>query len=199
MQRVIIFGECMVELYQLVENVYHQNFAGDVFNTAVYLKRMQPALQVEFFSAIGTDLISDKLLAAVEAEKLGSQYLLRSKTARDTFGHRNHSALGGCIMPMRRAVAAIGGTTGDIDDPSFLAKRLPVQDRKTAKLGRSRQVDRHRPFPAIEPFDIAMFDRVGFKYAGIVDQHVNASAHFLQGVMPDLRWHGRIAQVAVRT
>lgn len=97
MQRVIIFGECMVELYQLVENVYHQNFAGDVFNTAVYLKRMQPALQVEFFSAIGTDLISDKLLAAVEAEKLGSQYLLRSKTARpglymintDAFGERS--------------------------------------------------------------------------------------------------------------
>lgn len=97
MQRVIIYGECMVELYQLVENVYHQNFAGDVFNTAVYLKRVNPALQVDFFSAIGTDLISDKLLAAVEAEKLGSSVLLRSKTARpglymintDAFGERS--------------------------------------------------------------------------------------------------------------
>jgi len=97
MQRVIIFGECMVELYQLVENVYHQNFAGDVFNTAVYLKRVNPALQVDFFSAIGTDLISDKLLAAVEAEKLGASLLLRSKTARpglymintDAFGERS--------------------------------------------------------------------------------------------------------------
>lgn len=96
-QRVVIFGECMVELYQLVENVYHQNFAGDVFNTAVYLKRVNPAVQVDFFSAIGTDLISDKLLAAVEAEKLGSSLLLRSKTARpglymintDAFGERS--------------------------------------------------------------------------------------------------------------
>ncbi len=96
-QRVVIFGECMVELYQLVENVYHQNFAGDVFNTAVYLKRVSPALQVDFFSAIGTELISDKLLAAVEAEKLGSSLLLRSKTARpglymintDAFGERS--------------------------------------------------------------------------------------------------------------
>jgi len=95
--RVIVFGECMVELYQLVENVYHQNFAGDVFNTAVYLKRMNPALQVEFFSAVGTDLISDKLVSAVEAEKLGSQFILRSKTARpglymintDCFGERS--------------------------------------------------------------------------------------------------------------
>ncbi len=96
-QRVVIFGECMVELYQLVENVYHQNFAGDVFNTAVYLKRVNPAVQVDFFSAIGTDLISDKLLAAVENEKLGSSLLLRSKTARpglymintDAFGERS--------------------------------------------------------------------------------------------------------------
>jgi 2-dehydro-3-deoxygluconokinase len=95
--RVVIFGECMVELYQLVENVYHQNFAGDVFNTAVYLKRVNPAVQVDFFSAIGTDLISDKLLAAVESEKLGSSLLLRSKTARpglymintDAFGERS--------------------------------------------------------------------------------------------------------------
>lgn len=95
--RVIVFGECMVELYQLVENVYHQNFAGDVFNTAVYLKRMNPAVQVDFFTAVGTDLISDKLLAAVEAEKLGSSLMLRSKTARpglymintDCFGERS--------------------------------------------------------------------------------------------------------------
>lgn len=95
--RVIVLGECMVELYQLVENVYHQNFAGDVFNTAVYLKRMNPAVQVDFFTAVGTDLISDKLLAAVEAEKLGSSLMLRSKTARpglymintDCFGERS--------------------------------------------------------------------------------------------------------------
>ena len=61
-----MMGECMVELFQLVENVYHQNFAGDVFNTAVYLKRSVGAgAQVQFFSAIGTDLISDKLLPPV--------------------------------------------------------------------------------------------------------------------------------------
>lgn len=95
--RVLIFGECMVELYQLVENVYHQNFAGDVYNTAVYLKRMQPQLQVDFFSAIGTDLISDKLIKTLENEKLGSQWTLRHKTARpglymintDAFGERS--------------------------------------------------------------------------------------------------------------
>ena len=97
-QRVIMMGECMVELFQLVENVYHQNFAGDVFNTAVYLKRsVGSAAQVQFFSAIGTDLISDKLLRAVQDEKIDTDLLLRTKTARpglymintDCFGERS--------------------------------------------------------------------------------------------------------------
>lgn len=96
--KILLLGECMVELFQLVENVYHQNFAGDVFNTAVYLKRSIGAgAEVQFFSAIGTDLISDKLLRAVQDEKIGTDLLLRSKTARpglymintDCFGERS--------------------------------------------------------------------------------------------------------------
>ncbi|MBU2179843.1 MAG: sugar kinase [Gammaproteobacteria bacterium] len=97
-QRIIMMGECMVELFQLVENVYHQNFAGDVFNTAVYLKRsLGNEAQVQFFSAIGTDLISDKLLRAVQDEKIDTDLLLRTKSARpglymintDCFGERS--------------------------------------------------------------------------------------------------------------
>ena len=77
-KRIVIMGECMVELYQLVDNVYHQNFAGDVFNTAVYLKRSIGAgAEVQFFSAIGTDLISDKLLRAVQDEKIGTDLFIR--------------------------------------------------------------------------------------------------------------------------
>ncbi len=95
--KIVLLGECMVELFQLVENVYHQNFAGDVYNTAVYLKRAAPTLDVQFFSAVGTDLVSDQLVAAVDAEKIGTSLLLRSKTARpglymintDCFGERS--------------------------------------------------------------------------------------------------------------
>ena len=95
---VVMMGECMVELFGLVENVYHQSFAGDVFNSAVYLKRsIAHKADVQFFSAIGTDLISDKLLRAVQNEKIGTELLLRSKTARpglymintDCFGERS--------------------------------------------------------------------------------------------------------------
>lgn len=97
-KRIVIMGECMVELFQLVENVYHQAFAGDVFNTAVYLKRCaEQPIEVQFFTAVGTDLISDKLVRAVEREKIDTQLILRSKTARpglymintDAFGERS--------------------------------------------------------------------------------------------------------------
>ncbi|MCB5228330.1 sugar kinase [Alishewanella sp. 16-MA] len=97
-KRIVIMGECMVELYQLVDNVYHQNFAGDVFNTAVYLKRTcEQPVDVQFFTAVGTDLISDKLLRAVEREKIDTSLMLRTKTARpglymintDAFGERS--------------------------------------------------------------------------------------------------------------
>ena len=97
-KRIVIMGECMVELYQLVDNVYHQNFAGDVFNTAVYLKRTSEVpVDVQFFTAVGTDLISDKLVRAVEREKIDTSLMLRTKTARpglymintDAFGERS--------------------------------------------------------------------------------------------------------------
>ena len=97
-KRIVIMGECMVELYQLVDNVYHQNFAGDVFNTAVYLKRTcEHPVEVQFFTAVGTDLISDKLVRAVEREKIDTSLMLRTKTARpglymintDAFGERS--------------------------------------------------------------------------------------------------------------
>ncbi|MCC5452841.1 sugar kinase [Rheinheimera sp. UJ51] len=97
-KRIVIMGECMVELFQLVETVYHKAFAGDVFNTAVYLKRCcELPVQVQFFTAVGTDLISDKLVRAVEREQVDTRLIFRTKTARpglymintDAFGERS--------------------------------------------------------------------------------------------------------------
>ncbi|MDX3772965.1 sugar kinase [Chromatiaceae bacterium AAb-1] len=97
-KRIVIMGECMVELYQLVDSVYHQNFAGDVFNTAVYLKRTcETPVEVQFFTTVGTDLISDKLVRAAEQEKISTGLIFRTKIARpglymintDAFGERS--------------------------------------------------------------------------------------------------------------
>ncbi len=97
-KRIVLIGECMVELYQTVESVYHQTFAGDVYNTAVYLRRcVESPLQVQFMTAIGTDLISDKMLRQFEREKINIDGVYRTKRARpglymintDAFGERS--------------------------------------------------------------------------------------------------------------
>ena len=41
MKNIVVMGECMVEFSPDVqEGSFKQSFAGDVYNTAVYLKRL---------------------------------------------------------------------------------------------------------------------------------------------------------------
>jgi 2-dehydro-3-deoxygluconokinase len=56
--RVICIGECMVELRATAENTFARAYAGDVYNTAVYLKRSLPDARVQFLTAIGDDATS---------------------------------------------------------------------------------------------------------------------------------------------
>ena len=48
----------MVELRAVDAQQFSLSFAGDVYNTAVYLKRSLPAAQVQFLSATGDDGMS---------------------------------------------------------------------------------------------------------------------------------------------
>jgi 2-dehydro-3-deoxygluconokinase len=58
MTRVICIGECMVELRATAENTFERAYAGDAYNTAVYLKRSLPDAQVQFLTAVGDDATS---------------------------------------------------------------------------------------------------------------------------------------------
>ncbi|MGO4890979.1 sugar kinase [Flavobacterium sp. W21_SRS_FM6] len=79
MQKIVLFGECMLELRQGGEgNIMHRSFAGDVFNTAVYLKRAFFEHQVSFMSGVGHDVISQELAANCQAEGLQTSLLRRS-------------------------------------------------------------------------------------------------------------------------
>lgn len=51
-------GECMLELRPGTNGGLRYAAAGDSFNTAVYLKRLQPELSVRFVSALGDDAFS---------------------------------------------------------------------------------------------------------------------------------------------
>jgi 2-dehydro-3-deoxygluconokinase len=61
MTRVVCIGECMVELRAVGEDSFARSYAGDVYNTAVYLKRSLPRAQVQFVSATGDDAMSEAM------------------------------------------------------------------------------------------------------------------------------------------
>ena len=66
--RVVSIGECMVELRDAGPGLLSRAFAGDAYNTAVYLKRSAPSAQVQFLSVTGADPLSLAMRAAWRAE-----------------------------------------------------------------------------------------------------------------------------------
>jgi len=66
--RVICIGECMVELRATGADAFARAYAGDAYNTAVYLKRSLPDAQVQFLTATGDDAMSCSMRKAWSAE-----------------------------------------------------------------------------------------------------------------------------------
>jgi 2-dehydro-3-deoxygluconokinase len=66
--RVVCIGECMVELRATGANSFARAYSGDVYNTAVYLKRSLPNTLVQFLTATGDDAMSDAMRKAWHAE-----------------------------------------------------------------------------------------------------------------------------------
>jgi len=101
MKNIYVFGECMIELREdkplnssqftdsqmnaSQENsssstTLKQSFAGDVLNTAVYLKRTFPEFNAHFVSALGKDKFSTDMLNFFNQEKIGSELVFQSET-----------------------------------------------------------------------------------------------------------------------
>jgi len=70
-KRAICIGECMVELRPAGDGLYRRGFAGDVYNTAVYLKRSHSELDVEFATVTGADPLSLAMRQAWAGEGVG--------------------------------------------------------------------------------------------------------------------------------
>jgi 2-dehydro-3-deoxygluconokinase len=76
--RLLTIGECMVELMQAEGGLMRKSFAGDTFNTAYYARQYLPAdWSVDYFSAVGTDMISDEMLAFMDGHHIGTQHMAR--------------------------------------------------------------------------------------------------------------------------
>lgn len=82
MKNIAVMGECMVEFGGTSQpELYKKGFAGDVFNTGIYIKRcIDNKACVNFLSAIGSDDISEQLIKVMKQEKLNDEFLYRSNT-----------------------------------------------------------------------------------------------------------------------
>ncbi len=77
----ICIGECMVELRGAGEGLYGRAFAGDAYNTAVYLKRSAPDLEVQFLTATGDGGLSGEMRQAWTQEGVGEALAFRVRGA----------------------------------------------------------------------------------------------------------------------
>lgn len=82
MSDAISIGECMVELRPVADGHLRRGFAGDAYNTAVYMKRAAPDLDVAFLTATGDDVLSDSMVAAWRDEGVSDRLVFRVPGAR---------------------------------------------------------------------------------------------------------------------
>ncbi|MCQ0988623.1 sugar kinase [Jiella sp. LLJ827] len=157
----------MVELSVAGEGLYRRGFAGDTFNTAWHLKRHLPAgWQVAYLTALGTDTVSDEMLAFFEASGVATDtirripaampglYMIHLKNGERTFSYwRDTSAakqLAGDAAHLETALA-----DGDaLYFSGITLAILPDEDRARliAHLGRAKEAGRMVAFdPNIRP------------------------------------------------
>jgi 2-dehydro-3-deoxygluconokinase len=79
MKRLAAIGECMIELRHRDAALLELGYAGDSFNTALYLARLNPRerLVVDYVTALGTDPYSEAMLEAWAREGIGTGMALR--------------------------------------------------------------------------------------------------------------------------
>jgi 2-dehydro-3-deoxygluconokinase len=74
-RRVASIGECMIELREMLDGRLARGYGGDTLNTAVYLARL--GVGVDYVTALGDDPWSDEMVAAWQAEGVGTDRVAR--------------------------------------------------------------------------------------------------------------------------
>ncbi|WP_299047302.1 sugar kinase [uncultured Tateyamaria sp.] len=74
--KIAAIGEAMIEL-SMAGDKADVRVAGDTLNTAIYLKRCAPDLQVDYITRVGTDAFSDRILETMQAEDIGTEAIER--------------------------------------------------------------------------------------------------------------------------
>lgn len=77
---VLFVGEAMLELVKKSETMLAKSFAGDVYNTSVYMKRAYPNIESDFLTAVGKDILSQEFIQKVQSESVGTKTIGLSET-----------------------------------------------------------------------------------------------------------------------
>jgi 2-dehydro-3-deoxygluconokinase len=77
MTGAISIGECMVELRPAGDGHLKRGFAGDAYNTAVYLKRSAPDIDVAFLTATGDESLSQAMVETWASEGISDRLVFR--------------------------------------------------------------------------------------------------------------------------
>lgn len=142
--RFLAIGECMVEMAPRADGAYTMGFAGDTLNTAWYVRRCLPeGWAVDYLTSVGTDAVSDRMLAFFTEAGLGTGhiarlpdrtvglYLIQLDGAERSFAYwRSTSAARTLAADPARLAAALAGASVAYVSGITLAI-LPETDRPT--------------------------------------------------------------------
>ncbi len=78
-RKVAAIGECMLELSPKGGDDFHLGYAGDTLNATVYFCRSRATqhVNIDYFTVLGDDRFSDKMIANFQQEGIGTSQILR--------------------------------------------------------------------------------------------------------------------------
>lgn len=83
MARLVSAGECMIELADAGGGLFRLGFAGDTLNTAWYARACLPGdWRVDYLTRLGTDRLSDRILAFLAGAGIGTGHVGRDPARR---------------------------------------------------------------------------------------------------------------------
>lgn len=74
--KVAAIGEAMIEL-SMAGDTAGVGVAGDTLNTAIYLKRSAPEIEVDYITRLGIDPLSNRIAEFIAAQGIGTKYIER--------------------------------------------------------------------------------------------------------------------------
>jgi 2-dehydro-3-deoxygluconokinase len=80
-KRVALIGECLIELNGAASGNLRLAYGGDSLNTALYLARLaRSTIGVKYVTVMGTDALTDAMMASWQAEGIDTSLVLRDPT-----------------------------------------------------------------------------------------------------------------------